>query len=160
MLSRDSEDKMWSRFVIWHQEVTLARWTQPSGLPEISILQCISTYSDISAIVHFVKSVLKQQQLKTDHSALGSLSLQSFCIKRPVSGFLISVSQWILFFLKLVLKTQFLHLPSQDPKSTHNPNSSGFPCTYDRNGWMSGDKPAPSPPQKTLWQKKQTRTQF
>ena len=63
------------------------------GLPEISILQCISTYADISAIVHFVKSVLKQQQLKTDHSALGSLSLQSFCIKRPVSGFLISVSQ-------------------------------------------------------------------
>ena len=31
MLSRDSEDKMWSRFVIWPQEVTLAGWTQPSG---------------------------------------------------------------------------------------------------------------------------------
>ena len=35
MLSRDSEDKMWSRFVfelvIWLQEVTSAIWTQPSG---------------------------------------------------------------------------------------------------------------------------------
>ena len=29
MLSRDSEDKMWSRFVF--EKVTLARWTQPSG---------------------------------------------------------------------------------------------------------------------------------
>ena len=83
-------------------------------LPEISILQCVFTYSDTSTIVHFVKSVLKQQQLKT---ALGSLGLQSSYIKRPVSGFLISVSQWILVFLKLVLKTQFLHLPSQDPLS-------------------------------------------
>ena len=86
-------------------------------LPEVSILQCVFTYSDTSTIVHFVKSVLKQQQLKTDHSVLESLSLQSFCIKQPVSGFLISVSQGILVFLKLVLKTQFLHLPSQDPLS-------------------------------------------
>ena len=35
MLSRDSEDEMWSRFMfellIWPQEVTLARWTQPWG---------------------------------------------------------------------------------------------------------------------------------
>ena len=35
MLSRDSEDEMWSRFVfelvIWPQEVTLVRWTQPSA---------------------------------------------------------------------------------------------------------------------------------
>ena len=35
MLSRDSEDEIWSRFVfelvIWPQEVTLVRWTQSSG---------------------------------------------------------------------------------------------------------------------------------
>ena len=40
MLSRDSEDKMWSRFVIWPQEVTLARWTQPSGL--LCLWQCFT----------------------------------------------------------------------------------------------------------------------
>ena len=42
MLSRDSEDEMWSRFVfelvIWLQEVTLARWTQPSG--PLCLWQC------------------------------------------------------------------------------------------------------------------------
>ena len=40
MLSRDSEDKMWSRFVIWPQEVTLARWTQPSG--PLCLWQCFN----------------------------------------------------------------------------------------------------------------------
>ena len=42
MLSRDSEDEMWSRFVfelvIWPQEVTLVRWTQPSG--PLCLWQC------------------------------------------------------------------------------------------------------------------------
>ena len=38
MLSRDSENKMWSRFVIWPQEVTLARGTQPSG--PLCLWQC------------------------------------------------------------------------------------------------------------------------
>ena len=42
MLSRDSEDEMWSRFVfelvIWPQEVALARWTQPSG--PLCLWQC------------------------------------------------------------------------------------------------------------------------
>ena len=40
--SRDSEDEMRSRFVfelvIWPQEVTLARWTQPSG--PLCLWQC------------------------------------------------------------------------------------------------------------------------
>ena len=40
MLSRDSEDKMWPRFVIWPQEVTLARWTQPPG--PLCLWQCFS----------------------------------------------------------------------------------------------------------------------
>ena len=43
MLSRDSEDEMWSRFMfellIWPQEVTLARWTQPSG--PLCLWQCL-----------------------------------------------------------------------------------------------------------------------
>ena len=39
MLSRESEDKMWSRFVIWPQEVTLARWTQFSG--PLCLWQCL-----------------------------------------------------------------------------------------------------------------------
>ena len=43
MLSRDSEDEMWSRFMfellIWLQEVTLARWTQPSG--PLCLWQCL-----------------------------------------------------------------------------------------------------------------------
>ena len=43
MLSRDSKDEMWSRFMfellIWLQEVTLARWTQPSG--PFSLWQCL-----------------------------------------------------------------------------------------------------------------------
>ena len=42
MLSRDSEDEMWSRFMfellIRLQEVTLARWTQPSG--PLCLWQC------------------------------------------------------------------------------------------------------------------------
>ena len=38
MVSRDSEDKMWSRFVIWPQEVTLVRWTQSSG--PLCLWQC------------------------------------------------------------------------------------------------------------------------
>ena len=40
--SRDSEDEMWPRFVfelvIWLQEITLARWTQPSG--PLCLWQC------------------------------------------------------------------------------------------------------------------------
>ena len=47
MLSRDSEDEMWSRFVfelaIWPQEVTLARWTQPSG--PLCLWQCFCWWS-------------------------------------------------------------------------------------------------------------------
>ena len=43
MLRRDSEDEMCSRFVlelvIWPQEVTLARWTQPSG--PLCLWQCL-----------------------------------------------------------------------------------------------------------------------
>ena len=42
MLSRDSEDEMWSRFMfellIWLQEATLARWTQSSG--PLCLWQC------------------------------------------------------------------------------------------------------------------------
>ena len=42
MLGRDSEDEIWSRFmfelVIWLQEFTLARWTQPSG--PLCLWQC------------------------------------------------------------------------------------------------------------------------
>ena len=52
MLSQDSEDEKWSRFVfelvIWPQEVTLARWTQPSGLlclwQYFLIENCIAAY--------------------------------------------------------------------------------------------------------------------
>ena len=44
MLSQDSEDEMWSRFVfelvIWRQEDTLARWTQPSG--PLCLWQCLN----------------------------------------------------------------------------------------------------------------------
>ena len=43
MLSRDSEDEMWSRFMfellIWLQEATLARWTQSSG--PLCLWQCL-----------------------------------------------------------------------------------------------------------------------
>ena len=51
MLSRDSEDEIWSRFVfeLWPQEVTLARWTQPSG--PLCLWQCLdcipSLYQDL-----------------------------------------------------------------------------------------------------------------
>ena len=49
MLSQDSEDEMWSRFMFelltWLQEVTLARWTQPLG--PLCLWQCffLSYYS-------------------------------------------------------------------------------------------------------------------
>ena len=52
MLSRDSEDEIWSRFVfelvIWPQEVTLVRWTQPSG--PLCLWQCLDSSSTTSAI--------------------------------------------------------------------------------------------------------------
>ena len=42
MLGRDSEDETWSRFVfelvIWPQEITLVKWTQPSG--PLCLWQC------------------------------------------------------------------------------------------------------------------------
>ena len=45
MLSRYSEDEMWSWFaielVLWPQEVTFARWTQPSG--PLCLWQCLFT---------------------------------------------------------------------------------------------------------------------
>ena len=48
MLSRDSEDATWSRFVfelvIWPQEVTLVRWTQPSG--PLCLWQCFCIEAD------------------------------------------------------------------------------------------------------------------
>ena len=47
MLSQDSEDEMWSRFMfellIWLQEVTLKRWTQPSG--PLCLWQCFLSLS-------------------------------------------------------------------------------------------------------------------
>ena len=50
MLGRDSEDEMWSRFVlelvIWPQEVILVRWTQPSG--PLCLWQCLDHRSLIS----------------------------------------------------------------------------------------------------------------
>ena len=48
MLSRDSEDGMWSRFMfellIWLQEATLARWTQSSG--PLCLWQCFRICSE------------------------------------------------------------------------------------------------------------------
>ena len=50
MLSRDSEDKMWSRFVIWPQEVT---WTQPSG--PLCLWQCfLSKSQHFGTLQHIV----------------------------------------------------------------------------------------------------------
>ena len=47
LVCRDSEDEMWSRFVFdlvkWPQEVTLARWTQPSG--PLCLWQCFILFS-------------------------------------------------------------------------------------------------------------------
>ena len=43
MLSQDSEDEMWSRFMFELQEVTLARWTQPSG--PLCLWQCFQILS-------------------------------------------------------------------------------------------------------------------
>ena len=43
MIRRDYDDEMWSRFVFelvtWPQEVTLVRWTQPSG--PLCLWQCL-----------------------------------------------------------------------------------------------------------------------
>ena len=70
MLSRDSEDEMWSRFVfelvIWPQEVTLVRWTQPSG--PLCLWQCffIGLDGEINSVfvcfsfVYFVENVYKK----------------------------------------------------------------------------------------------------
>ena len=47
MLSRDSEDEMWSRFMFellkWLQNATLARWTQSSG--PLCLWQCLQKWS-------------------------------------------------------------------------------------------------------------------
>ena len=55
--SWDSEDEIWSRFVfelvIWPQEVTLVRWTQPSG--PLCLWQCFSgkTASNVMGVYGF-----------------------------------------------------------------------------------------------------------
>ena len=55
MLSRDSEDEMWSRFVfelvIWPQGVTLVRWTQPSG--PLCLWQCFQQRCTWSSLCNF-----------------------------------------------------------------------------------------------------------
>ena len=56
MLSQDSEDEMWSRFMfellIWLQEVTLARWTQPSG--PLCLWQCLLLLMKLISLNLFV----------------------------------------------------------------------------------------------------------
>ena len=53
MLSRDSEDEMWSRFMfellIWLQEATLARWTQSSG--PLCLWQCLFISDGIAIVL-------------------------------------------------------------------------------------------------------------
>ena len=54
MLSRDSEDEMWSRFMfellIWLHEATLARWTQSSG--PLCLWQCFMCFWFESVFLH------------------------------------------------------------------------------------------------------------
>ena len=66
MLSRDSEDKMWSRFVIWPQEVTLVRWTQSSG--PLCLWQCffINFVKEMSAEVILFTWSLWLQNIETN----------------------------------------------------------------------------------------------
>ena len=56
MLCQDSEDEMWSRFIfellIWLQEVTLARWTQPSGPLCIWQCYCIAPMFQIGLVLN------------------------------------------------------------------------------------------------------------
>ena len=66
MLSRDSEDQMWSRFVfervIWPQEVTLVLWTQPSG--PLCLWQCFYFFPLTAHKRHFCDKkyrILKRQ---------------------------------------------------------------------------------------------------
>ena len=55
MLSRDSDDENWSRFVfelvIWPQEVTLIRWTQSSG--QLCLWQCFLSWGGQSGTLTF-----------------------------------------------------------------------------------------------------------
>ena len=57
MLSRDSEYEMWSRFVfelvIWPQQVTLARRTQPSGT--LCLWQCSYLCTNLSVLFFWCK---------------------------------------------------------------------------------------------------------
>ena len=56
MLSRDSEDEMWSRFMfellIWLQEATLARWTQSSGPLCLWQCFCMKSHCQQSTSLH------------------------------------------------------------------------------------------------------------
>ena len=65
MLSRDSEDKMWSRFVfelvIWLQEFTLARWTQPSG--PLCLWQCFYKGNHLTHLWNMSDWIVHSQHL-------------------------------------------------------------------------------------------------
>ena len=88
MLSQDSEDKMWSRFVIWPQEVTLARWTRSSGL--LCLWQCFqyisSTFNAVAPlrdIVNVFSSSANTQTKITEHIPAQSWRKQRASKGRP-----------------------------------------------------------------------------
>ena len=68
MLSRDSEDAIWSRFVfelvIWPQKVTLVRWTQPSG--PLCLWQCFS----LKLVIYRLTMPISVHQ-RTKHEDIG-----------------------------------------------------------------------------------------
>ena len=68
MLSRDSEDEIWSRFVfelvIWPQEITLVRWTQPSG--PLCLWQCFTWIVMISPFP-LIKSLMERQSRQSQN---------------------------------------------------------------------------------------------
>ena len=84
MLSRDSEDEMWSRFVfelvIWPQEVTLARWTRPSG--PLCFRQCLYLITFANLVTNAMKlSRLEPKDYwRTSYRAGLSESYQILCL--------------------------------------------------------------------------------
>ena len=91
MLSRDSEDEMWSRFMfellIWLQEATLARWTQSSG--PLCLWQCFLHKLNLTAWCQ-ISTFTKPIQLPKQFLASSNLFSQT------------NMSKWFLLMIQFL----------------------------------------------------------
>ena len=119
MLSRDSEDKMWSRFLfellIWLQEATLAKWTQSSG--PLCLWQCFLSNGQLGAMTSMLwrrfKTIMQlltnklSKKYFTDHEILYINDINIFVSK--IFTFWTQYSGYSWYFLCSSWNTNMKH---------------------------------------------------